>query len=53
MHEDAGEIEHELGMSDQLMRVINNRELLTKLILVLLAGFLGLADFMILVVKMF
>jgi len=39
-------------LSDQLMRVIANRELVTKLMLVLLVFFLGLADFLILLVKL-
>lgn len=38
-------------MADQLMRVISNRELLTKFILVALVFFLGLADFLILLLK--
>ena len=53
MDKDAEEIQHELGMTDQLMRVISNRELLTKLILVVLAGFLGLANILILIGKLF
>ena len=53
MDKDAEEIRHELGMTDQLMRVISNRELLTKLILVVLAGFLGLANILILIGKLF
>lgn len=39
-------------MADQLMRVIGNRELATKLIVVLLVFFLGLADILILGVKL-
>ena len=53
MDKDAEEIQHELGMTDQLMRVISNRELLTKLIIVVLAGFLGLANILILIGKLF
>jgi hypothetical protein len=38
-------------MIDQFMRMISNRSLLTKIILILLAIFLGLADIAIIFMK--
>ena len=43
--------EVELDLVSQFMRTISNRKLLTKIILVLLIIFLGLADFAIFVLK--
>jgi len=44
-------MEHELSMSEQIMKAIGNRELTNKVILVLLVFFVGFADILILLVK--
>ena len=41
----------ELSMIDDFMRTINNRALMTKLILVMMAVFLGVADVLVLLIK--
>ena len=38
-------------MIDDFMRTINNRALMTKLILVMMAVFLGVADVLVLLIK--
>jgi hypothetical protein len=49
---DADEAESELTMIDQLMRIISNRTLITKLLLILLIIFLAIADVIILSLKL-
>ena len=44
--------ESELSMEDQLMRIMSNRNLITKLILILLIGFMGLANVLLLIIKL-
>ena len=44
--------DHDLTINEQLFRVISNRELVTKLIIVLLVVFLGFADVMVLILKL-
>jgi hypothetical protein len=51
LHREYEDADVELSMIDQFMRTISNRSLLTKLILVALALFLGLADLTILILK--
>jgi hypothetical protein len=53
MADDVDAFEHDLTITDQLMRVIVNRDLATKLILMLLVFFSALADILILFVKLF
>lgn len=45
------EAENELSMINEFMGIISNRNLLTKLILLALALFLGVADLIIIVLK--
>ena len=52
MNEKVHEIEHELTLTEQIMKVIVNREMMSKLILILLVFFLGVVDVMILLLKM-
>ena len=51
LEEEWEQADVELTMIDQFMRMIGNRALLTKLILVFLALFLGVADIAILTMK--
>ena len=53
MKEDIKEAEAELSMADQMMRIIRNRNLITKLLLFVLILFMGLADILLLFVKVF
>lgn len=52
MDGDAKETEMELSMTDQMMRIINNRNLMTKFIMVILILFMGMADLLLLYVKL-
>ncbi len=45
------EAENELSMINEFMGIISNRNLLTKLILLALALFLGVADLIIIILK--
>jgi hypothetical protein len=45
------EAENELSMINEFMGIISNRNLLTKLILLALALFLGVADLVIIILK--
>ena len=51
LHDEWNEADAELTMIDQFMRTISNRTLLTKIILVLLVIFLGIADVMIFLLR--
>jgi hypothetical protein len=52
MKDDARDAESELSMADQMMRIIKNRSLITKLILIILIVFMGLADVLLLFIKL-
>ena len=47
----ADDIESEMSMIEQFMKVIVNRNLLTKIMLILLIIFLGLADLAVIIMK--
>lgn len=49
--EDAEDADMELSMINEFMGILSNRNLLTKVILVLLAIFLGVADLIIILLK--
>ena len=52
MEEIFEDIEHELTLAEQITKVIVNREMMSKLILVILVVFVGIADLMILILKL-
>ena len=49
---DVKETEMELSMTDQMMRIIKNRNLMTKFIMFILILFMGMADLLLLYVKL-
>lgn len=51
MRTDLKETEAELGMVDQLMRIIKNRHLMTKVLLLVMILLMGLVDVMLFVIK--
>lgn len=52
MKNDAQDVETELGMVDQLMRIIKNRNLYTKLLLFVMIALMGLVDILLLGLKL-
>lgn len=52
MKNDAQDVETELGMVDQLMRIIKNRNLYTKLLLFVMIALMGLVDILLLALKL-
>ena len=51
MRDDLKEAEAELGMVDQLMRIIKNRNMVTKLLLVIMILLMAVVDVLLFVVK--
>jgi hypothetical protein len=51
MRDDLKEAEAELSMVDQLMRIIKNRSMMTKLLLVIMIILMAIVDVMLFAVK--
>ena len=52
MREDLREAEAELGMVDQLMRIIKNRNMMTKLLLFIMILLMSLVNILLIAVKL-
>lgn len=52
MKTDTHDVEQELGMVDQLMRIIKNRNLYTKLLLIVMIVLMGVVDLLLIALKL-